>query len=63
MASDTKLVAKPSEVLGLPDYESTNNFIKLIDVVEICLLIIILVDVVIKLSNHYMVMKTNFSNK
>lgn len=55
-------MAKPGAIIGVTEFETTNNYIKVIDIIEICLLVVILVDVVIKLSNHAMVMKSNFSN-
>jgi hypothetical protein len=63
LGAESSLVAKPSAIKDHPDFASTNKFIKTIDIVEIAMLVIIVVDVVVKLSNHALVMRSKFSNK
>jgi hypothetical protein len=42
-------------------FEKANKIIKAIDITEIVLLAIIVIDLIVKLTNHVMVLKSNFS--
>jgi len=42
-------------------FEKANKIIKAIDITEIVLLSIIVIDLIVKLTNHVMVLKSNFS--
>jgi hypothetical protein len=60
---DEYIVAKPSAVWGMKDFEKANKIIKTADICEIALLALIVVDLIVKLSNHIMVLRSNFSNQ
>ena len=57
------MIAKPNSLLGLSDFEATNSYIKIIDTVELILLLLIVIDAVVKITNHVMVLKSNFSHQ
>jgi hypothetical protein len=61
LSGDEYIVAKPSSVWGMQGFEKANKIIKAIDITEIILLAIIVIDLILKLTNHVMVLKSNFS--
>ena len=61
LRGDEYIVAKPSSVSGMQGFEKANKIIKAIDITEIILLAIIVIDLILKLTNHVMVLKSNFS--
>lgn len=42
-------------------FEKANNIIKAVDIAELVLLLIIVLDMIIKVTNHVLVLKSNFS--
>ena len=62
LSGDEYIVAKPSALYGLKEFEKTNSLIQTIDIVELVLLVLIVIDLIVKLTNHILVIKSNFSN-
>jgi hypothetical protein len=61
LSGEEYIIAKPSAVKGMESFEKANKIIKAIDIIEIVLLAIIVIDLILKLTNHSMVLKSNFS--
>lgn len=47
----------------MSDFEETNKYIKIIDNIEIIFLLLIALDAVVKITNHIMVVKSNFQHQ
>jgi hypothetical protein len=47
----------------MSDFEDTNSYIKTLDRLEMILLLLILIDAVVKITNHVMVLKSNFAHQ
>jgi hypothetical protein len=44
------------------EFEATNDFINAIDTIEIILLILIVIDAIVKITNHVMILRSNISH-
>lgn len=62
LAADEYILAKPNAVEGIDGYDNNNRLINVVNSIELALIVVIIIDMIVKLTNHICVLKSNFTD-